>query len=102
MLNKKGFTMIELIVVTLIIATLALLVAPSFRNSQMTADIEKAKIGLVELNTAVKLYYEVNENGDLQGLFSNTTYNKLTSHDEQEDRGGGEGKYQWSRCFRRL
>lgn len=78
MLNKKGFTMIEIIVVTLIIATLALLVAPSFKNSTMTADIEKAKIGLVELNTAVKLYYEVNPSGNISGIFNNNTYQKLT------------------------
>lgn len=89
MRNKKGFTMIEIIVVTLIIATLALLVAPSFRNSQMTANIEKAKIGLVELNTAVKLYYEVNPSDDISGdlISEGVVYQKLTKSTDADDQG---------------
>ncbi len=85
MRNKKGFTMIEIIVVTLIIATLALLVAPSFRNSQMTANIEKAKIGLVELNTAVKLYYEVNPNGNLSGILEQENFDTLSTKDTTQE-----------------
>lgn len=82
--NKKGFTLIELVVVTLIIATLALLVAPSFKNSTLTTNVEKAKIGLVELNTAVKFYYEVNPGADdIEGLFNNDKWTKLKSEDSQ-------------------
>jgi len=58
MKNSKGFTLIEVVVVTLVIAALALLVAPSFKNSAITNNIEKAKMGLTEYTNAIKLYVE--------------------------------------------
>ena len=79
MRNKKGFTLIEVVVVTLIIAALALLVAPSFKNSTVTNDMEKAKMGLTEYTNAVKLYNEVHPNGTLAGNFGVTQFNALTS-----------------------
>lgn len=81
-MNKRGFTLIEVIVVTLIIAALALLVVPSFKNSALTNQMEKAKVGLVELTTAVKLYREVNT-GALSGVFDDNMFSKLTTEDEQ-------------------
>ena len=83
MADKKGFTLIEVIVVTLIIATLALLVAPSFKNSALTNQMEKAKIGLVELTTAVKLYNEVHPTNDhISGVLDQENFEKLTEEDE--------------------
>ncbi len=84
MINKKGFTLIEVVVVTLIIAVLALLVAPSFKNSAMTNQMEKAKIGLVELTTAVKLYNEVHEADPISGVFNVENYQKLTQEDTEQ------------------
>ncbi len=83
MLSKKGFTLIEVVVVTLIIAALALLVVPSFKNSALTNQMEKAKVGLVEFTTAVKLYNEVNT-PPLSGDFTNTMYTKLTDPEDEQ------------------
>ena len=82
MLNKKGFTLIEVVVVTLIIAALALLFGPSFKNSALTNQMEKAKIGLVELTTAVKLYNEVHTT-PLTGDLDETMFNTLTQDTTQ-------------------
>ena len=83
MTNKKGFTLIEIIVVTLIIATLALLVAPSFKNSTLTTNMEKAKIGLAELNTALKLYYEIHPNASLKGILAGKKFETLADEDTE-------------------
>ena len=80
MFCKKGFTLIEVVIVTLIIAALALLVAPSFKNSTITNQMEKAKIGLVELVTAVKLYNEVNSI-HLSGNFNQAMFDALSIED---------------------
>ena len=82
--NKKGFTLIEVVVVTLIIAALALLVAPSFKNSTVTNDIEKAKMGLVEYTNAVKLYNEVHPNSEIGGWFGHSQYAALTTNDNND------------------
>lgn len=79
MRNKKGFTLIEVVVVTLVIAALALLVAPSFKNSTVTNDMEKAKMGLTEYTNAVKLYNEVHPNNKLSGFFGDAHFSALTS-----------------------
>ena len=83
MKNQKGFTLIEVLVVTLIIAALALLVVPSFKNSALTNQMEKAKIGLVELTTAVKLYNEVNTER-LSGNFDTVMFGKLTNPEDPQ------------------
>lgn len=83
MLNRKGFTLIEVVVVTLIIAALAVLVAPSFKNSAVTNDMEKAKIGLVELTNAVKLFYEVNPISRIEGKLEQANFDSLTDASAQ-------------------
>lgn len=90
MLNKKGFTLVEVIVVTIVIAALAMLVVPSFKNSALTNQMEKAKIGLIELTTAVKLYNEVNPNAKIpdtlnDNIFNDDMFDKLTAYDEEQD-----------------
>ncbi len=82
--NKKGFTLIEVVVVTLIIAVLALLTVPSFRNSALTNQMEKAKIGLIELATAVKLYNEVHETDPISGVFDVDNFQLLTEEDSEQ------------------
>ena len=76
----------EVLVVTIIIAILALLVVPSFKNSALTNQMEKAKVGLVELTTAVKLYNEVNTT-PLSGIFrdgSDQMFEKLTNTNDPQ------------------
>ena len=80
---KKGFTLIEVVIVTLIIAALALLIGPSFKNSTLTNQMEKAKIGLVELVTAVKLYNEVHSTA-LSGTFDQTMFDALSVEDNEQ------------------
>ena len=82
MRNKKGFTLIEVVVVTLIIAALALLVAPSFKNSTVTNDMEKAKMGLTEYTNAMKLYNEVNPNNPLTGYLKSHQFGHLIADNE--------------------
>ncbi len=84
MAGKKGFTLIEVVVVTLIIAALALLVAPSFKNSVMTNQMEMAKIGLVELTTAVKLYNEIHDSNPMSGIFNKDNFDLLTQEDTEQ------------------
>ena len=79
MFGKKGFTLIEVVVVTIIIAALALLVMPSFKNSSLTNQMEKAKIGLVELTTAAKLYNEVNSSNPVSGTFNGDMFSSFTA-----------------------
>ena len=83
MANKKGFTLVEVIAVTLIIAALALLVVPSFKNSALTSQMEKAKVGLIELTTAVKLYNEVHST-PLSGVLNTTMFETLSTIDENQ------------------
>lgn len=78
MRNHKGFTLIEVVVVTLVIAALALLVAPSFRNSTVTNDIERAKMGLTEYTNAVKLYLEAHPLGNVTGWLDLQKFTRLT------------------------
>jgi len=87
-MNKRGFTMIEVIVVTLIIATLALIVAPSFKNSTLTSNIEKAKVGLVELGVAARLYYEMHPGStQIQGLLRESQFSALTPTEANDEQG---------------
>ena len=79
MRNTKGFTLIEVVVVTLIIAVLAVMVAPSFKNSTVTNDMEKAKMALIEYTNAVKLYNEINPNNPISGWFVNSQLQNLTN-----------------------
>jgi len=77
MLSKKGFTLMEVIIITLIIAALALLVVPSFKNSALTNQVEKAKVGLIELTTAVKLYNE-DHTVPMTGVLNVSNFDSLT------------------------
>lgn len=83
MANKKGFTLVEVVAVTLIIAALALLVVPSFKNSALTNKMEKAKVGLIELTNAVKLYNEVHDT-PISGILNNAMFTTLTTVDANQ------------------
>ena len=84
MQNKRGFTLIEVVVVTVIIAVLALVVLPSFKNSTLTNQMEKAKVGLVEFTTAVRLYNEVNSETPIDGVFNEVMHHSLTDNDDPQ------------------
>ncbi len=55
-LNHKGFTMIELMVVIVILGILAAIVAPKLVGRTDEARITKARVDIANLETALKLY----------------------------------------------
>ena len=54
--NNRGFTLIELMVVIVILSLLAVLVAPKFIGRTDDAKIAAAKVMIKNLETALKLY----------------------------------------------
>ncbi len=56
MRDKRGFTLIEILVVVFILALLAALVGPKVIGRTDDARIAEAKIQIVNLSTALKLY----------------------------------------------
>lgn len=55
-LNPKGFTMIELMVVIVILGILAAIIAPRLVGRTDEARITKARVDITNLETALKLY----------------------------------------------
>jgi len=58
MVNKKGFTLIEVLVVVVLIAILSMLAFPSFKKSREVNKNEAAKVKLLEVANAARLYNE--------------------------------------------
>src|SRR5690606_37030596 len=56
-MRRKGFTLIELIVVMAIIGVLVMLAMPKYLNYTKEADITRIKTNLKELETASEKYY---------------------------------------------
>lgn len=54
---KKGFTLIELVMVIVIISVLAVIIIPKFVGQRAQAEIASTKANLESLRTAVQLYY---------------------------------------------
>ena len=55
--KQKGFTLIELMVVMVILATLAFIVAPKFLGEPEKAKRLKAEVTIANMETALKTYY---------------------------------------------
>jgi general secretion pathway protein G len=64
--GEKGFTLIELMVVMIILATLITIVAPRFLAEPEKARKLKAEVTIANLETALKTYYLDNEGGYLE------------------------------------
>lgn len=60
--NKTGFTLIELIVVVLIVATLSALAIPRYIKAREYAIVKEALINLRLIQVAEKMYYLENTN----------------------------------------
>ncbi|WP_227765939.1 type II secretion system protein GspG [Zhaonella formicivorans] len=58
--DEKGFTLIELMVVVVIIGILAAIAVPAFSNSSDKAKVSKAKADLRTLESALAVYYAEN------------------------------------------
>jgi prepilin-type N-terminal cleavage/methylation domain-containing protein len=55
---KKGFTLIEVLVVVVIIAIVALLAFPSYKKARVVSQNEAARAKLVEVATAARMFNE--------------------------------------------
>ena len=55
--TQSGFTLIELMVVMVILATLAVFVVPKFMDEPKRAQRVKAQVTITNLETALKTYY---------------------------------------------
>jgi prepilin-type N-terminal cleavage/methylation domain-containing protein len=58
MLSEKGFTLIEVLVVVVVIAIIALIAFPSYLKSRITAQNDAARVRLLELANAARMYNE--------------------------------------------
>ncbi|MEQ1528065.1 MAG: prepilin-type N-terminal cleavage/methylation domain-containing protein [Methylococcales bacterium] len=58
----KGFTLVELLIVVIILAILAAIVVPQFASSTNDAKISAAKSTLANLRAAIDLYYQQHGN----------------------------------------
>lgn len=58
MLNKKGFSFIEVLVIVVLIAVLSLVAVPSYKKGVETSRNNQAKGKLVEIANAAKMYNE--------------------------------------------
>ena len=60
MRGRKGFTLIEVLVVVLVIAIVALIAFPSYRRARLTSQNEMARAKLVEVANAARMFNEDN------------------------------------------
>ena len=68
-MNKKGFTLMEILVVVLIVVILVSMYSLTYKRSIGTRNNERARAMLVELANAAKLYNEMNPNRKIYGNF---------------------------------
>ena len=62
LVNKKGFTLVELLIVMAVVAILVAIIIPSFKGMQEEGWITKAEQELQTLQTAVESYYRHHDN----------------------------------------
>jgi len=85
-LNNKGFSLIELMVVIVILGILAGLIMPKLMGRTDDAKIVKAQVDIASIDTALKLYKL--DNGDYP-----TTEQGLKALIEAPDKDGGTGNW---------
>ncbi len=83
MRNKKGFTLIELMIVVVIIGILAALAIPRFMAASKKAKVSEAKGILKQVYVASEAYYQENGEYPPTGTFNdasskNDTWNAIT------------------------
>lgn len=67
-MSKKGFTLIEVLVVVVFIAIVSMIAFPSYKRAKAISANDAARVKLLELATAVMMYNE-NDNMDNDGKF---------------------------------
>lgn len=76
MRHRKGFTLVELLVVVLILGALAFIAIPRISQSATTAKINACKTNVDLLNSQIELYYANNGTwpANLSALTSDPNY----------------------------
>ncbi len=109
---KKGFTIIELVIVIIIIATLAAIIIPTFMGQVEQAKIAAIKANVESIRAAARLYYsEKNTHwpkkiADMVGTNSDSCYlrvfpeESLTPKSAEKNSGGTDGLGGWYFEFR--
>lgn len=69
---KRGFTLIELVMVIVIISVLAAIIVPKFVGQRAQAEIAQTKANLQTLRSAVQVYY-ANEGGSYPSSLAKLT-----------------------------
>lgn len=87
-LNKKGFTLIELMIVVAIIGILAAIAVPKFADMVTKSKEASTKGSLGAVRSAVSIYY-----GDMEGEFPNNLYTSLTDNDKYMSSHQGLGNF---------
>lgn len=78
--SEKGFTLVELLIVVIILAVLAAIVVPQFGSSTEDAKVSTVKTDLTAIRNAVELYYH-QHNGRYPGKYGSTTATVDTATD---------------------
>lgn len=73
-MNKKGFTLMELLVIVLIVAIIVAFARLSYSRSKDVRANEKARSKLVELANAAKLYNEIYPENKIYGSFGQSVF----------------------------
>ncbi len=78
-INKKGFTLIELMIVIAIVAILAAIAVPNFMKLREKAAIHAAYASLQNLRKAIETYKSINDEGEIPQDYSELK-NSLGKH----------------------
>ena len=85
--RQRGFTLIEILIVVVILGILAAIVIPQFTNASQDAQVSAVKSQLQTVRSQIELYRVKNGSGDLVGAAdSDALFTLLTTPD---DNNGG-------------
>ena len=73
-MKKKGFTLMELLVVILIISVIVYMASASFSNSRVVRANENARAMFAELTNAARLYNEIYPESKVYGNFGQSSF----------------------------
>ena len=94
--GSKGFTLIEMMIVLVVISILIGLLLPNFRGTQDEANTQKARSEMRTIATALESYYIHNSNAYPAALSSLTSATPLIVNRIPSDPFNGATAYQYS------